>query len=101
MFWNLEGRELGCVYYILMSKKGLQLKPSKFPTLAKSSVFPIKMLPKRNLLDFLNKGTRWSMWEARVVIFSGDQEHANVMFAEAPATAHLRTVPSRYAHRLT
>ena len=21
MFWNLEGRELGCVYYILMSKK--------------------------------------------------------------------------------
>lgn len=76
-----------------MSKKDLQLKPSKFPTLAKSSVFPIKMLPKRkNVLDFLNKGTRWFLWEAHVVIFSGDQEHANVIkFAEAPASAHLRT----------
>lgn len=74
------------VYNVLMSKKELKLKPSKLLPLAKSSALPIKMLPKKkNALDFLDKGARRSLWEAWVVIFSGDQEDGNVIkFAARP-----------------
>lgn len=34
-----------CAYNFLMTKKELELMPSELLTLAKNSVFPIKMLP--------------------------------------------------------
>lgn len=59
------------MHNFLMTKKELELKPSELPTLAKNSVFPIKMLSRKSVLGFLDKGISFSVWEVHGAIFSG------------------------------
>ncbi|XP_021497432.1 amiloride-sensitive amine oxidase [copper-containing]-like [Meriones unguiculatus] len=112
--WTLNGRpqvfsdlsvfEMKIVHDFLMDKKELQLQPSRTPTLAKNSVYLIEMLlpEKRDVLDFLDKGKRSPVREARVVIFFGAQEHPRVTeFAVGPLPVpiYMREIspgPGRY-----
>ncbi|XP_021021191.1 amiloride-sensitive amine oxidase [copper-containing]-like [Mus caroli] len=95
--WSLNGRprvfsdlsvyEIKIVQDFLMDKKELQLQPSETPTLGKNSVYLIEMLlpDKEDVLDFLDKGERSPVREARVVIFFGAQKHPKVTeFAVGP-----------------
>ncbi|KAL1767956.1 amiloride-sensitive amine oxidase [copper-containing] [Sigmodon hispidus] len=95
--WTLNGRpqvfmdltpfEMEMVHNFLMGRKELELQPSKTPTLAKNSVYLMEMLlpDKKDVLDFLDKGKRMPVREARVVIFFGAQEPSNVTeFAVGP-----------------
>ncbi|CAH7158687.1 amiloride-sensitive amine oxidase [copper-containing] [Phodopus roborovskii] len=95
--WNLNGKtqvfldltpfEMKAVHSFLMNRKELQLQPSKTPTLAKNSLYLMEMLlpNKKDVLNFLDKGKRSPVREARVVIFFGAQEYPNVTeFAIGP-----------------
>lgn len=95
--WTLNGRprvfsdlsvyEIRIVQDFLMNRKELQLQPSETPALGKNSVYLIEMLlpDKEDVLDFLDKGKRNPVREARVVIFFGAQEHPKVTeFAVGP-----------------
>ncbi|XP_038175312.1 amiloride-sensitive amine oxidase [copper-containing]-like [Arvicola amphibius] len=87
VFMDLTPFEIKIVRNFLMDRKELELQPSEIPTLAKNSVYLIEMLlpRKKDVLDFLDKGKRNPVREARVVIFFGAQEHPNVTeFAVGP-----------------
>jgi diamine oxidase len=72
-----------CVHNFLMTKKELELKPSELPTLAKNSVFPIKMLPRKNVLGLLDKEISCSVWKVHGAIFSGARNNVT-KFAVRP-----------------
>ncbi|XP_034375403.1 diamine oxidase [copper-containing]-like [Arvicanthis niloticus] len=87
VFSDLSVYEIKIVQDFLMNRKELQLQPAKTPTLGKNSVYLIEMLlpDKEDVLDFLDKGKRIPVREARVVIFFGAQEHPKVTeFAVGP-----------------
>ncbi|XP_075811901.1 diamine oxidase [copper-containing]-like [Microtus pennsylvanicus] len=87
VFMDLTPFEIKMVHKFLMDKENLELQPSETPTLAKNSVYLMEMLlpKKKDVLDFLDRGKRSPVREARVVIFFGAQEHPNVTeFAVGP-----------------
>ena len=87
MFKNLSAQEIEAVHSFLMGRMELELQPSGTQALDKNSVFLIEtLLPnKKVVLEFLNKGTRPPVREARVVIFFGAQKHPKVTeFAVGP-----------------
>ncbi|XP_032762447.1 amiloride-sensitive amine oxidase [copper-containing]-like [Rattus rattus] len=87
VFLDLSVYEIKIVKDFLMDKKELQLQSSETPTLGKNSVYLIEMLlpDKEDVLEFLDKGKRFPVREARVVIFFGAQEHPKVTeFAVGP-----------------
>ncbi|XP_021047125.1 amiloride-sensitive amine oxidase [copper-containing]-like [Mus pahari] len=87
VFADLSAQEMEAVHSFLMSRTELELQPSGTQALDKNSVFLIEtLLPnKKEVLEFLNKGTRPPVREARVIIFFSAQEHPNVTeFAVGP-----------------
>ncbi|XP_059112615.1 amiloride-sensitive amine oxidase [copper-containing]-like [Peromyscus eremicus] len=87
VFADLSAQEIEAVHSFLMSRPELELQPSGTQALDKNSVFLIEMLlpKKKDVLEFLDKGTRLPVREARVVIFFSAQEHPNVTeFAVGP-----------------
>ncbi|XP_031237668.1 amiloride-sensitive amine oxidase [copper-containing]-like [Mastomys coucha] len=87
VFADLSTQEMEAVHRFLMSRKELELQPAGTQALDKNSVFLIEMLlpQKKDVLEFLNKGTKPPVREARVVIFFSAQEHPNVTeFAVGP-----------------
>ena len=87
VFSDLSIQEMEAVHSFLMGRTELELQPSGTQALDKNSVFLIEtLLPnKKVVLEFLNKGTRPPVREARVIIFFSAQEHPNVTeFAVGP-----------------
>uniref|UniRef100_A0A8C5K7I1 Amine oxidase n=2 Tax=Jaculus jaculus TaxID=51337 RepID=A0A8C5K7I1_JACJA len=104
VFADLSAQELKAVHSFLRSKKELELQPSSVLTLAKNSVFLIELLlpKKHHVLDFLNKGKRRPVREARVIIFFGGTKHPNVTeFAVGPLPwpYYMRTLTPRPGHQ--
>lgn len=87
VFADLSAQEIEAVHGFLMCRPELELQPSGTQALDKNSVFLIEtLLPKKkDVLEFLDKGTRCSVQEAHVVRFTGAQECPNVIeFALGP-----------------
>ncbi|XP_041496670.1 amiloride-sensitive amine oxidase [copper-containing]-like [Microtus oregoni] len=87
VFADLSIQEIEAVHDFLMSRLELELQPSGTQALDKNSVFLIEaLLPKKkDVLEFLDEGTKLPVREARVVIFFSAQEHPNVTeFAVGP-----------------
>lgn len=84
---DLSAQEIQVVHSFLMSRTELDLQPSDTQALDKNSVLLIEtLLPqKKDVQEFLNKGTKPPVREARVIIFFSAQEHPNVTeFAVEP-----------------
>ncbi|EGV91792.1 amiloride-sensitive amine oxidase [copper-containing] [Cricetulus griseus] len=87
VFADLSAQEIQAVHDFLMSRPELELQPTRMQVLGKNSVFLIEMLlpKKKDVLEFLDKGTKVPVREAHVVIFFSAQEHPNVTeFAVGP-----------------
>ncbi|KAL6087848.1 hypothetical protein STEG23_011799 [Scotinomys teguina] len=104
VFLDLTPFEMKTVRSFLMNRKELELQPSETPTLAKNSIYLIEMLlpTKKDVLEFLDKGRKTPVREARVVVFFGAQEHPNVTeFAVGPLPLpmYIRTIsPGPWRH---
>ncbi|XP_055467785.1 amiloride-sensitive amine oxidase [copper-containing]-like [Psammomys obesus] len=87
VFADLSAQEIEAVHSFLVSRTELELQPSGTQALDKNSVFLIEMLlpKKKDVLEFLDKGTKPPVREARVIIFFSAQEHPNITeFAVGP-----------------
>ena len=100
VFADLSAQEIEAVHSFLMRRPELGLQPLGTQALDKNSVFLIEtLLPKKkDVLEFLNKGTKHPVREARVIIFFSAQEHPSVTkFAVKPLTQsiHMRELSPR------
>lgn len=84
---DLSAQEIQAVHSFLMSRTELDLQPSDTQALDKNSVLLIEtLLPKKkDVQEFLNKGTKPLVRKARVIVFFSAQKNPNVTeFAVGP-----------------
>ncbi|CAO2603592.1 Amiloride-sensitive amine oxidase [copper-containing] [Lemmus lemmus] len=87
VFTDLSTQDTGAMHGFLMSRPDLELQSSGTQALGKNSVFLFEVLlpKKKDVLEFLDKGTRCSVQEAHAVRFTGAQGCSNVIeFALGP-----------------
>ncbi|XP_038175980.1 amiloride-sensitive amine oxidase [copper-containing] [Arvicola amphibius] len=106
VFADLSAQEIKAVHSFLRNRKELGLQPSKKVTMAKNSVFLIELLlpKKKHVLNFLDKGGKSPVREAKAIIFFGAQEYPNITeFAVGPLPLpyYIRELPPRPGHHLS